>query len=284
MTAALERTTKVSIGPGVTVPGQRYHPAIIAQAFSTLEVMYPKRTFLGLGSGEPISEMPLGSDWGPVSQRLEKFEEGLKVIRLLFDGEFVDFAGKYFKLRSARLYTKPRKPPPIYVSAAGPKSARIAGRYADGVLIISGPEASSELLKGKILPAVREGARETGRDPETIKIGIHLLATYDEDEERVLHGAHREYWNHTVLPQLLEAPICDPRINQVRAKSVDEKTFAARWIVETSAEGLIRKLEPFVKLGIDELVILSASPDEEKFIRVFGMNVVPYLRETYRHQ
>ncbi|MDA4114649.1 MAG: TIGR03557 family F420-dependent LLM class oxidoreductase [Thaumarchaeota archaeon] len=279
MAAALERTGKARVGPGVTVPGARYNPAVLAQASATLGATYPGRFFLGIGSGEPINEMAVGSDWPRAGKRLEKFDEALEVIRLLFDGKFVDFTGKYFNLRTANLYTKPSQPVPMIVSASGPKSARIAGKWGDGIILPTGTEAPVEQLKNIILPAFRAGAEETGRDSRRMHAAVHISVAYDEDEDKIL--STREYWNHTVIPNLMNEAVSDPRINEAKGKLIDVSTFKTHWIVATSPDEHIKRLEPFMKLGIDELVILSTSPDEEKFLRVYGTKVLPYLRETY---
>jgi coenzyme F420-dependent glucose-6-phosphate dehydrogenase len=277
MAAAEERTKKVRIGPGVTVPGDRYNPAVLAQASATMGATYPGRFFLGIGSGEPVNEVAVGGDWPRAGKRLERFDEALEVIRLLFEGNFVNYSGKYFKLNTANLYTKPAKPVPMIVSTSGPKSARIAGKWGDGIILPTGTEAPASHLNDVILPAVREGAKETGRDAERMHVAVHISVAYDEDEEKVLSA--REYWNHTVIPNLMNEVVSDPRINEAKGKLIDVSTFKTHWIVGTTPEEHIKKLEPFVKLGIDELVILSTSPDEEKFLRVYGTKVLPYLRE-----
>jgi hypothetical protein len=78
--------------------------------------------------------------------------------------------------------------------------------------------------------------------------------------------------------------VSDPRVNEAKGKLIDVLTFKTHWIVATSADEHIHQIEPFLKLGIDELVILSTSPDEEKFLRVYGTKVLPYLRDTYGKQ
>ena len=87
----------------------RYHPALVAQAFATLEQMFPGRTFLGMGSGESLNESPLGFDWPDGETQLELMEEALLVIRRLWAGETLD-GGRHFRMKAAKLYTLPRDP------------------------------------------------------------------------------------------------------------------------------------------------------------------------------
>lgn len=131
--AAAQATERVPVGPAVTVGLHRYHPALIAQGFATLEAMYPDRVFVGLGSGESLNESPLGLDWPSPRSQLEALEESLGLIRRLWDGERVGHEGKFFKTKNAYLHTRPERPPPLYVSAFHPGAARLAGRYGDGL-------------------------------------------------------------------------------------------------------------------------------------------------------
>ncbi|HLA18002.1 MAG TPA: LLM class flavin-dependent oxidoreductase, partial [Dehalococcoidia bacterium] len=50
-----QRTSRITMGTAVTCPIYRYHPAIVAQAFATLGLLYPGRVFLGAGTGEAVN-------------------------------------------------------------------------------------------------------------------------------------------------------------------------------------------------------------------------------------
>ncbi len=111
MAAAAERTKKIAIGVDVTVPiGGRYHPAIVAQAIGTLDSMYPGRFYLGVGSGEAMSEKRFMGRWPPWKERIERLAEAVELIRKLFTSDdFFDFNGKYFSMEKVYLYVKPKK-------------------------------------------------------------------------------------------------------------------------------------------------------------------------------
>src|SRR5918997_6841339 len=102
--AAAQATQRVSVGTAVTPPGPRYHPVLIAQAWATLEVMYPGRPYLGVGSGEALNEAPLGQGWPSVGDQIERMEEALEMIRALWDGERLSDAGKHFPTDRAYLH------------------------------------------------------------------------------------------------------------------------------------------------------------------------------------
>src|SRR5687767_5419049 len=68
-------TERIPIGTSVTAPVHRHHPAVVAQAFATLEELIPGRAFLGIGSGEALNEVPCGMDWPPVREQIDRMEE-----------------------------------------------------------------------------------------------------------------------------------------------------------------------------------------------------------------
>src|SRR5919205_912928 len=133
---ALGATTGLRFGTGVTPPGPRYHPAIIAQAAATLEQMFPGRFWLGLGAGEALNEHITGQYWPEAPTRLRILMESIEVIRMLFTGKSVKYAGEHIQLESARLYTLPEKSPPMYVATAGPVMSKRTGRLCDGIITV----------------------------------------------------------------------------------------------------------------------------------------------------
>jgi phthiodiolone/phenolphthiodiolone dimycocerosates ketoreductase len=143
----------------------RRHPAMLAQTALTIDHLSRGRFILGLGSGESENTLPYGFDFArPVS----RFEEALKVIRLLWDSDGpVDFDGRFYTLRHARLDTEPYdgQLPPIWIGASGPRMLDIAGRYADGWWPAGAwtPQQYAEMLG-----MVRASADRAGRDPMAI--------------------------------------------------------------------------------------------------------------------
>src|SRR3954453_2470717 len=85
--AALQATQRVPMGTAVTPVVHRHHPISVAQAFMTMEVMFPGRVFLGVGSGESLNESPAGMDWPDPGEQVDRLEEALEIIDALFDGK-----------------------------------------------------------------------------------------------------------------------------------------------------------------------------------------------------
>lgn len=132
---AISRVCDLPVTTAVTCPTVRIHPAVIAQAAATSAVFLgPNRFRLGLGSGEALNEHILGTVWPTADVRLDMLEEAVEVIRQLWAGETVSHRGQHYTVDSARLYTLPDAPPPIYLSAFGPKALALAMRAADGLI------------------------------------------------------------------------------------------------------------------------------------------------------
>ncbi|WP_416777911.1 LLM class flavin-dependent oxidoreductase [Microbacterium lacticum] len=127
-----ERTRRVAIGTSVTTPTFRYNPAIIAQAVATLGCLYPRRVWLGVGTGEALNEIAAGGAraWPAFDERLARLREALRLIRALWSGDPVTFVGKYYTAEDAVIADLPAERVPVLVAAGGPKAARLAGATA----------------------------------------------------------------------------------------------------------------------------------------------------------
>ncbi len=177
--AAGARLNSARIGTSVLTPTLRYQPAIVAQAFATLGCLYPGRVFLGVGTGEAMNETPVTAGaWPPVKERRLRLAEAIKLMKLLWTEERVDFEGDFYRARRATIYDRPETPVPIYVAASGPLAAKLAGRVGDGFICTSGKDPD---LYRELLGKVQEGAEAAGRDAAGIARMIEIKVSYDRD-------------------------------------------------------------------------------------------------------
>ncbi len=166
--AVAAQSERIRIGTSVATPTLRYHPAVLAQAFATVACLAPGRVFLGVGSGESLNEVPaLGIEWPGFNERLSRLREAVELIRLLWTQERVSYDGRHYRTHLATVYDRPPQPVPILIAAAGPRAARFVGEVGDGFITTSGKPA--ELYADRLLPAVEQGAREAGRDPDGLE-------------------------------------------------------------------------------------------------------------------
>jgi len=273
--AIAERTKKVRVGTFVTAPTLRYNPAVVAQAFATLGTLYLNRIFLSLGTGEAVSEIPVGCEWPEFRERIQRLEEAITIIKALWSSDVVNFKGEFYRLKKATLYTRPKKPIPLYVSASGKTTTKLAGKYADGFATI---ETSLEKCKF-LLSILEKSAKEAGRNPGLIEKIIELHVSYDEDYDKAVESC--KYWRAPLLPVVFKYPIYDPREIEEYGNLVGKKAMTENMIISNSPEEHIKKIEKYIRAGFTTFQFLSSSPREEKFTRVYGEKVLPYLKETY---
>ena len=171
-------TGHISFGTGVTCPIYRYHPATVAQAFASLAVLHPGRVFLGLGTGERLNEQATTNTFGRYTERHDRLIEAIAMMRHLWSGQRTSFAGRYFQTDSLKLYDLPPTPPPIFVAASGPKSAKLAGRYGDGWIA-----QSRDITNPKLIDAFNTGARAAGRDPASLGKRAEMIAVVGGQDE-----------------------------------------------------------------------------------------------------
>ncbi len=266
-------TKKVRLGTGVTTCIHRYHPAVVAQAFASLDQLYPGRIFLGLGTGEAMNEAPIGHSWPSFDERLERTVEAVQVIKSLWERDFADFDGKYYKIKDVNLYTKPVKKIPIYFAASGPKASKVAGKYGDALMTT---DFGREHIR-RIFTSFEEGVRESGRDAVDLPRMVELKVSFDEDYDKALDSML--VWRATTIHRMFSQPVSDPRGLDKMGETVDPAKMKNK--VYTDMDRLTKKIEEYIKMGFTEIEVGSSSPDEEKFIQEFGKKALPYLNEKY---
>jgi len=163
------------------------------------------------------------------------------------------------------------------VAASGATVAKIAGTHADGLLTIPLPENQYHEV---IFPALKEGAKSAGRDPDRIIKAVEVWAGYDEDYEKALQSAR--FWAATLFPGMLKYEIFDPReIERDFGSFVGSEQLTRYRLIGTKPEEHIKHLEKYIKMGFEHLYVLTSSPDEIKAVRMYGKHVLPYLHSTY---
>lgn len=171
-------TSRISFGTGVTCPTYRYHPATVAQAFASLAILNPGRVFLGIGTGERLNEQATTNAYGDYAERHDRLVEAIDLIRRLWSGSRISFSGRYFQTNSLKLYDVPATPPPIFVAAGGPKSAKLAGQHGDGWIT-----QAHDVMDPKLLAAFGSGAQAAGRDVATLGKRAELFAVVGGNAE-----------------------------------------------------------------------------------------------------
>ena len=277
MAAAAENTKRMQFVTGVTAPVYRYHPAIIAQAFASLDVLYPGRIGLGLGSGEAMNESTLGFDWPRPWARLTRTKEAIHIIRQLWDQReadqgFVNFNGEYFLIRNAKLYTPPSNRIPIYMAATGQQATKVAAKYSDGLISYLRPTEA-----GKVLRVFDSTAEKEGRDLNSLEKIAEYKVSFSEDYDEAFKSA--TFWRATLIKDVFDSDISDPRKLQRKAeKEVSDEKLKQAIQITTSIEDCIKSIEEYFQAGFTRVYIHSTSPDEIKFIQMFSKKVMSHFK------
>ena len=274
LTAVGERT-RGDLGPGVTCPSFRFHPAMVAQAAATLAAMYPGRSWLGVGSGEALNEHVIAGYWPEAGERSLRMFEAIEVIKKLFNaslaGKDVKHEGRFFKLESTRLWTMPEQAPPILVATAGPINARKTGRFADGIITVGAPLEKI----GGLFDRFAEGAREAGKDPDTMPKVLQLHLSWAPTDEQALANAMDQWPNGGM--RFPKADIRSPFDFEQMAKLVRPEDFEGRMVISADPDVHRAAIQRFVDLGFDRVYLHNVGRNQSEWIELFGREVVPKL-------
>jgi len=274
MTAIAERTTG-DVGPGVTAPTFRWHPAMVAQASATMAAMYPGRHWLGLGSGEALNEHILGQYWPEVPERINRMFEAIEILTKLFEasaaGKDIKHSGTFYRLESTRLWTMPEVRPEIYVATAGPVTAKRAGRVADGLITVGAPLEKIAGLFGKF----EDGAREAGKDPSTMPRLLQVHLSWAPTDEEAMANAMREWPNGGM--KFPKGDIRSPFDFEQMAKLVRPEDFAGRMVVSSDPDVHRAELQRYADLGFDRIYLHNVGRNQAQWLEVFGREVLPKL-------
>ncbi|PPK97906.1 putative non-F420 flavinoid oxidoreductase [Kineococcus xinjiangensis] len=263
--AALQATT-LPFGV-VNAPGQRYHPAIIAQAAATLTAMYPGRFWVALGSGEAANEHVTGGGWPRKSLRNARLRECVDVMRALLAGEEVSHDG-LVTVDRAKLWTLPEEPPPFIGTAVSVETAGWVAGWADGLATINQP---LDHLR-RMVEAYRGGG---GRG----RLVLQVHVSYAADEDTALAIAHDQWRTNVFQP-----PVCwdldTPHAFDEAAKHVPPEAVREAVLVSSDPGRLTAWLQELIEVGFDEVYLHHVGKEQDEFIDVFGSRVLPQLGVT----
>lgn len=258
---AISVATDHRVTTGVTCPTVRIHPAILAQAAATSQILLGGRFVFGVGSGEALNEHILGDRWPSVEIRLAMLEEAIDVIRRLWQGGLVNHHGEFYTVENARIYSLPDSPPPIAVSAFGPHAADLAARVADGFITVS-PD-------GELLGRYRE---KGGRGPSIAAVKV----CWDPDERRARRLAH-ELWPTEGLSGQLSQELPLPSHFAAAAEHVTEEMVADALACGPDPERHVKAIAAYLDAGFDEVYVNQIGPDQEGFFDFYARELRPRL-------
>lgn len=270
-------TETIVMGTSVLTPSFRYHPGVIAQAFGTLGAMFPGRVILGVGTGEALNEVVLGQAWPDQKERFARLKEAIDLIETLWREDRVSYDGQFYTTTDATIYDKPETPVPIYIGAAGPAATRLAGRIASGFITTSGK--GFELYTDTLLPALAEGIEKADRSRDDVDTLMEMKVSFDPDAERALNDTR--YWAPLALTPEEKMATEDPIEMQRLADALPIERVAKRWIVSSDPEEHVARINEYIDLGFSHLVFHGPGDDQERFLKLYGDEILPRLRAQH---
>ncbi len=262
--AALQATT-IPCGV-VTAPGQRQHPAIIAQAAATLSEMFPKRFWMALGSGEALNEKITGQQWPAKSVRNERLLESFRIIKRLLNGERVSHYGQVI-IEDAQLYTLPEHQPLLLGAALTTETAEWMGGWAEGLLTAHKPV--DELRQ--IVDAFNKG----GGKGKPVYLQVQL--GYGADEEKLATDVFHQ-WRTNIFPGKVKGDLWKVEQFDALGEFVTLLDIKKKLLVSSDIQQHIDSLKRYAELGFEKIILHHVGRNQEEFIHAFGEKVLPKLQ------
>ncbi len=258
-------TTSMPFGV-VNAPGQRYHPAIIAQAAATLGVMFPDRFWIAIGSGQLLNEHITGERWPPKEKRNERLREAADVMRRLWAGETVSHGG-HVTVSEATLWTRPDRPPMLVGAAVTPPTAAWVAGWANALITVVQPDEQ--------LDAVVDAFRSNGGADKPMYLQVHLAYAPSDAEAR---SAAFDQWRQNTLPNSVMTELAHPAQIAAAATHVTPDDLDAAVRISSDVGRHVEWLRRDLERGFDALYLHEVGPEQERFVEVFGREVLPRLR------
>ncbi len=261
---AAAKTETLGLVTGVTCPSMRYHPAIVAQAAATTQILSDGRFTLGVGAGERLNEHVVGQGWPEVGDRHRRFREALEIIRLLWEGGYKSYRGKFLKLEDARVFDLPDELPPIAVAAGGPQAAKVAAELGDG-LFATDPD-----------PDLVKAFEDAGGSGDAVKYTEVPLA-WAPDADAAAASAH-ELFRFGLLDWKVLPELPNPANFESATDFITKEDVAEAFACGPDAADHLEVAKPFAEAGFDHLALINAGPDVDGFFEFFSNELNEPLR------
>ncbi len=247
----------------VTAPGQRYHPAVLAQAIATLAEMFPGRFWAALGSGEALNEHVTGDRWPTKADRDARLLECVDVMRALLRGEEVTHDG-LVRVDRARVWSRPDTPPALIGAAVSRETAGTGGMWADGLITVARP-------LDQLRPVI-DAFRETGGADKPVLLQTHVAWAEDETTARAI--AH-EQWRTNVFGSALTWNLELPSQFDEAARHVRPEDVCGPVMVSADPMRHVEWLRELEQVGPEAIYLHHVGAEQDRFLDVFGEHVLP---------
>jgi G6PDH family F420-dependent oxidoreductase len=261
-------TERIQVGVGVTCPIMRIHPAVIAQATATTQLLLDGRFVFGVGTGEALNEHILGQRWPAPEVRREMLEEAVDLIRQLWTGETVDHRGQFYEVENAKLFDPPGEAPPIIVSGFGPKAVELAAKIGDGYW---GTSPEGELLETY--------EQHGGTGPRYAQLNL----CWGKDEAAARKLAY-EIWPNAGVPGQLSQDLPTWTHFEEASQMVSEEEATKSTPCGPELQPVLDSVQQYLDAGYDHLYFHQIGPDQEGFFTFWTEELQPALQDLGRSE
>ena len=266
--AVAQATERVELMTYVTCPTTRYHPAVVAQKASTLALLSDGRFVLGLGSGENLNEHVVGQGWPVAAVRQDKLEEALHIIRELFTGEQLTWAGEHFRVDSAKIWDAAGTAPPIAVAVSGDSSIARFAPLADHLIAV---EPDEQLIQGW------DEARRNEHAAPSRKIG-QVPISWGPDRNAAIERAHRLFrwfgggWQ-------INADLPTPAAFDAASQFVRPEDVADSIACGPDLDELVESVRPYWEAGFTDVALVQIGDEtQDEFLQTAAEPLLARLR------
>jgi G6PDH family F420-dependent oxidoreductase len=261
-------TDTLQVGTGVTAMVQRNSPIVVAHAAATAAVMFEDRFFLGVGTGERLNEQPFGGRWPRPGERRDTLREAVEVIRRLLSGETVNHRGGWWAVENLDVATRPGKPPPIFVAASGPRSAKLAAEIGDGLIGVA-PDA-------RLVDVFRSGP--AGHAASCVaQIHVSIASTRDAAIDNAW-----TWWPQAVVPPSIMTELAKPGDFEAVAEAVGRDAIERAVLCVTEPGPIIDAIDRHVAAGYDTVYLHQIGPEQDRLEHMARQEMLPHYAAPAR--
>jgi G6PDH family F420-dependent oxidoreductase len=263
--AVSQVTEQVELMTYVTCPTMRYHPAVVAQQAVTVQALSGGRFTLGLGAGENLNEHVVGRGWPAANVRHEMLGEALNIIGELFDGGYVNYTGRHFRVDSAKLWDLPERRVPIATAVSGQDSAALAAPRSDAMIAVA-PDA--DLVSTWDRLSTGSGQRKIAQLP----------ICWDTDRDAAIQRAHDQFrWFAGGWKVNAELP--GPQAFADATQFVRPDDVAASIPCGSDVDAIVSAVEPFRNAGFTDIALVQIGGEhQDGFFPFAEKELLPALR------
>ncbi|MET0299721.1 MAG: TIGR03885 family FMN-dependent LLM class oxidoreductase [Flavitalea sp.] len=254
--ASVLQATALPVGM-ICTPGQRYHPAVVAQAIATIAEMYPGRLTVEMATGENLNESITGDKWPSKTERNKRLEHSVIAIRKLLAGETVS-TNNSIRMIGAKVWSLPDSPPPLYCAAISNETAGWCGSWADGLITVAG---SRNETKEKIDAFYSNGGK--GKP-----VSVQYSFSYAKNKDLALEAAY-EQWRSNLLPREQLADLSNTLDFDRVTENISREEVEEKVPLITSMDKLHEELDKLEGIGISLISLHNVNRNHEEFIEDF---------------